>query len=136
MTRQLVDVPACTTVEYAEPQHDFRRPWRQSLPTASERAHWPFCSSAPATTPASSPTARLCRPRRQGPSTSVHESVPDRATGEESDPTRAAESYRAILADQPGLAEAILGWRGCWSVRETGVRPNRTPARPEISTAC
>ena len=107
VTRQLVDVPACTTVEYAERKDDFRRRLEAIVahcertgtlavllvPPGNDSGFEPNRSTLPATTPRAEREAFTSR------------FLTVRA-GEESDPARATESYRAILADQPGFAEA------------------------------
>ena len=107
MTRQLVDVPACTPDEYAERKDDFRRRLEAIVahcertgtlavllvPPSNDSGFEPNRSTLPATTP---------RAEREA-FTSRFLTV---CAGEESDPARATQSYRAILADQPDFAEA------------------------------
>ena len=107
VTRQLVDVPACTPDEYAERKDDFRRRLEAIvahcertgtlavllIPPGNDSGFEPNRSTLPAATP------RAEREAFTGRFLAVR-------AGEESDPARATESYRAILADQPGFAEA------------------------------
>jgi hypothetical protein len=107
VTRELVDVPACTADEYAERKDDFRCRLESIvahcertdtlavflIPPSNDSGFEPNRSTLPATTPRSEREAFTSR------------FLTVRA-GEESDPARATQSYRAILADQPDFAEA------------------------------
>ena len=107
ITRQLVDVPVCTPDEYAERKEDFRRRLEAIvahcertgtlavllIPPSNDSGFEPNRSTLPATTPRAEREAFTSR------------FLTVRA-GEQSDPARATESYRAILADQPDFAEA------------------------------
>jgi hypothetical protein len=107
VTRRLVDVPACTPDEYAERKADFRRRLEAIVahcdrtgtlavllvPPGNDSGFEPNRSTLPAGTPRAEREAFTSR------------FLAVRA-GEESNAARAIQSYRQILTDQPGFAEA------------------------------
>jgi hypothetical protein len=107
VTRQLVDIPACTVEEYAERLDDFRRRLEAIvahcdrtgilavllIPPGNDSGFEPNRSVLPAGTRAAERAAF------------ARQFLAVRAR-EQAEPAAALDSYRAILADHPGFAEA------------------------------
>jgi hypothetical protein len=107
VTRQLVDVPACTREEYAARLDDFRRRLTAIVEHCERIGTLAVLVIPPGNDSGFEPNRSVLPP---GTTRARRDAFARRfrtvRASEETNPARAIEEYRALLTDQPGFAEA------------------------------
>jgi hypothetical protein len=107
VTRQLVDVPACTPEEYAARLADYGRRLEEIVDHYERAGTLVVILVPPSNDSGFEPNRSLLRPEtsREGRAAFAHRFLAVRAV-EEREPARAIAEYRRMLEGQPGFAEA------------------------------